>query len=77
MGANVTIKDRMVFVVGKRGLHGAEVDAHDLRGGAALILAGLGATGRTVVSNIGYVDRGYEKIEEKLNMIGANIKRID
>jgi len=76
MGANVTIKDRMVFVVGKRNLHGAEVVAHDLRGGAALILAGMSARGTTIVSNINYVDRGYECIEDKFNLIGANIKRI-
>lgn len=77
MGANVTIKDRMVFVVGKRCLHGAEVVSHDLRGGAALILAGLVAKGKTVISNINYVDRGYESIENKFNMLGANIKRIE
>ena len=77
MGANVTIKDRMVFVVGKRNLHGAEVVAHDLRGGAALILAGLSAHGTTIVSNINYVDRGYECLENKLNQLGANIKRIE
>ena len=77
MGANAIVKDRMVFVVGKRHLHGAEVVAHDLRGGAALILAGLGAVGKTIVSNIGYVDRGYESIEQKLSLLGANIKRIN
>ena len=76
MGANVTIKDRMVFVVGKRYLHGAEVVAHDLRGGASLILAGLAARGTTVVTNINYVDRGYECIEQKLAMLGANINRV-
>ncbi len=76
MGANVWIKGRMAFLVGKRFLHGAEVVAHDLRGGAALVLAGLVARGKTIVSNVKYVDRGYEKFEEKLNMLGADIKRI-
>ena len=76
MGANVTIKDRMVFVVGKRYLHGAEVVSHDLRGGASLVLAGLAARGTTVVRNIEYVDRGYENIENKLSLLGANIRRI-
>ena len=75
MGANVTIKDRMVFVVGKRNLHGAEVVSHDLRGGASLILAGLAAKGKTIIENINYVDRGYESIEEKLKILGANIER--
>jgi len=76
MGANVTIKDRLVFIVGKRNLHGAEVVAHDLRGGAALILAGLVAKGTTKVLNVNYVDRGYESFEDKLAELGANIKRI-
>ena len=77
MGANVTIKDRMVFVVGKRFLHGAEVVACDLRGGASLVLAGLSAKGTTIVSNINFIDRGYECFEDKLNILGANIKRIE
>lgn len=77
MGANVTIKDRMVFVVGKRNLHGAEVVSHDLRGGASLVLAGLVARGKTMVYNINYVDRGYAGLEDKLSMLGANIKRIE
>ena len=76
MGANVRVKDRMVFIVGKRNLHGAEVVAGDLRGGAALVLAGLAARGKTSISNINYVDRGYERLEEKLSILGADIKRI-
>ncbi|MBQ9790589.1 MAG: UDP-N-acetylglucosamine 1-carboxyvinyltransferase [Clostridia bacterium] len=75
MGANVWVKGRMVFIVGKRNLHGAEVSAGDLRGGAALVLAGLAARGTTIVSNAHFVDRGYENLDEKLLALGANIKR--
>ena len=51
--------------------------AHDLRAGAALIIAGLSATGVTVVNNAHFVDRGYEHIVEKLTALGADIKRIE
>jgi len=75
MGAKVTTKDRMAIVRGVKQLYGAEVVAQDLRGGAGLILAGLVAKGKTIVLNSGFVDRGYEKIEEKLSSVGANIVR--
>ena len=77
MGARVTIKDRMAIVRGVKRLYGAEVFAHDLRGCAGLILAGLVAKGETIVHNAWYVDRGYDKIEEKLSTLGAEIRRME
>lgn len=76
MGANIKLEGRIAVIEGKDMLSGAEVFATDLRAGAAMILAGLVATGETIIDNIKYIDRGYEKIEEKLNNMGADIKRI-
>lgn len=73
MGANVIIKDRMAIIKGVQGLKGAEVDAMDLRGGAALILAGLNAEGVTKVNNSFHVKRGYENFAQKLRAIGGDI----
>ena len=75
MGAKITIKDRTAFIEGVEHLYGANVIAPDLRGGAALVLAGLVAKGYTTISNIDLIDRGYYKLEEKLSGIGADIKR--
>ena len=55
---------------------GASVSATDLRAGAALIIAGLAAKGTTEISNIGYIDRGYEDVVEKITALGGNIKRV-
>ena len=77
MGANITIKDRTAIIEGTCELYGASVEASDLRGGIALVMAGLGASGYTTISNIELIDRGYYKIEEKLSSIGADIKRIN
>ena len=55
---------------------GAEVNATDLRAGAALVIAGLAAKGTTTIGNVKYIDRGYEKIEHKLRAIGADVKRV-
>ena len=76
MGANITVRDRMAIVRGVRKLEGAEVYARDLRGGAALVLAGLAASGKTTVHNIHHIDRGYERLDEKLNSLGADIIRV-
>ena len=74
MGADITLTDGMTFIArGINKLKGASVDAMDLRGGAALILAGLAAEGKTTVNNSHYVERGYEKIEDSLTAIGADI----
>ncbi len=75
MGADITAKSSQFFTIrGVKKLHGTIVKAEELRGGAALILAGLAAEGETVISNSIYIERGYEKIEEVLASIGANIK---
>ena len=76
MGADITVKDRLAVVRGVPMLYGADVDAFDLRGGAGLVLAGLGASGYTTVHNVEHIDRGYYHIEDDLTILGANIKRI-
>lgn len=77
MGANITQKDRTAIVRGVEKLSGAVVYAKDLRGGAALTIAGLGAEGMTAVENTEYIDRGYQRLDETLNLLGACIKRED
>ena len=73
MGAKITIEGRTAVIKGVRRLSGANVKATDLRGGAALILAGLIAKGKTTITNIEYILRGYENIDEKLRSLGAKI----
>ena len=75
MGASFKIfKDnRKAVIKGKTELHGAEVNATDLRGGAALVIAGLEAKGVTTIENIEYILRGYENFEVKLQQLGAKI----
>lgn len=75
MGANITINGRTAFVRGVENLYGAEVEASDLRGGAALVLAGLKADGITIVKNSHFIDRGYEDIVEELKSLNAKIYR--
>ena len=77
MGANIKLEGRLAVIKGVKKLIGANVCARDLRGGAALVLAGLAAEGETIISDIKHIDRGYEKIEEKLRQAGASIQRID
>ncbi|MEG1560010.1 MAG: UDP-N-acetylglucosamine 1-carboxyvinyltransferase [Clostridia bacterium] len=77
MGAEYTQKDRMAIIRGVKKLTGASLIAGDLRGGAALVLAGLVAEGETTIDNAELIDRGYERIDEQLRNIGANIRRID
>ena len=77
MGADIQISGKTAIVTGTDSLMGAIVTANDLRAGAALVIAGLAARGKTYVTNIHYVERGYEKIIEKLTAIGAQIRRID
>jgi UDP-N-acetylglucosamine 1-carboxyvinyltransferase len=76
LGANLTLEGRVAHTEGSSELYGAEVSATDLRAGAALVLAGLAAKGETVISNIGHLDRGYERFEEKFRSLGADIKRV-
>jgi len=77
MGADIEIVDpHRAFIFGKAPLWGVEIESWDIRAGASLIIAGLMAKGKTSISNIYQIDRGYEKIEERLQKIGAKIKRI-
>ena len=76
MGANIHVEGRSAVVKGVKRLTGAAVIAPDLRAGAALVLAGLAAEGKTVIEGVHYIDRGYERIEEKLSALGADITRI-
>ena len=77
MGANIMVNGKTAVIIGTEKLHGTEVCAHDLRAGAALIIAGLAAEGKTMVRNVHFVERGYENIVAKLTAIGAKITRID
>jgi UDP-N-acetylglucosamine 1-carboxyvinyltransferase len=79
MGADIILsRDGMNSIIsGVKKLKGADVESKDLRGGAALIIAGLAAEGKTIVKNSCYVQRGYEKIEEALSSLGADIKLVD
>jgi UDP-N-acetylglucosamine 1-carboxyvinyltransferase len=76
MGADVHVSGHHAVVRGVDGLMGAPVRAHDVSAGAALVIAGLAATGRTTVEDIIHIDRRYEKLEDKLSALGANIERV-
>lgn len=76
MGAEINVKDRIAIVRGVKKLYGAEVYSTDLRASASLVLAGLVAEGRTLVRDIHHLDRGYERLEEKLKKLGATIQRL-
>ena len=76
MGCDITVKGSNAFIRGVPSLNGAPVMATDLRASASLILAGLCAKGETIVDRIYHIDRGYERIEEKLSYLGANITRL-
>ena len=75
MGAKFTVQGKSAIVEGVESLYGAPVYVPDLRAGAALIIAGLAAKGKTEIYNLYHIDRGYENIEEKFRNLGANIKR--
>ena len=77
MGARIRIEGKTAFVDGVEKLHGATVCAHDLRAGAALVIAGLAAKGTTYVEHIHFIERGYEHLIRKLSDLGADIRRID
>jgi len=74
MGAKINLEGKIAIVKGVRKLSGATVEATDLRGGAAVVIAGLVAKGKTRVNNIEYILRGYENLDKKLNKIGAKIE---
>jgi len=77
LGADINVQGRAAIIRGVEKLKGAEVEARDLRGGAALIIAGLAAEGETRISGVGYIDRGYEKVEKVLSKVGAQIRRVE
>lgn len=77
LGARIKVEGRVAVVEGVKHLSGAEVQAADLRGGAALVVAGLAAEGVTQVQNVRYIDRGYESLEHTLTSLGARITRIN
>ena len=77
MGANIRIGGKTALVTGVEKLTGATVCAHDLRAGAALVIAGLAAEGTTYVEHIHFIERGYENLVEKLTALGASIRRIE
>lgn len=76
MGADITVRGRNAFVRGVPRLHGADVCAGDLRGGAALALAALSAEGLSTVTDLRFIDRGYAQFEYKLRAVGAHIRRV-
>ncbi|MBQ8396177.1 MAG: UDP-N-acetylglucosamine 1-carboxyvinyltransferase [Oscillospiraceae bacterium] len=76
MGAEITVEGTTALITGVSGLTGATVRASDLRAGAALVIAGMMASGTTVIENIYHIERGYENIEDKFRALGADIKRI-
>jgi UDP-N-acetylglucosamine 1-carboxyvinyltransferase len=76
MGANIRIEGNVAVCTGVDKLTAAPVMATDLRASASLVLAGLAAEGETLVDRIYHVDRGYERIEEKLRQLGAEIRRV-
>lgn len=75
MGANIRVEGRVAVVTGVKRLHGSTVQATDLRGGAALAVAALGAEGETVLTGLHHVDRGYERLEQDLCALGAQVIR--
>jgi UDP-N-acetylglucosamine 1-carboxyvinyltransferase len=76
MGANINVQGRSAIVRGNQKLSGAPVMATDLRASVSMVLAGLAAEGETLISRVYHLDRGYERLEEKLSACGANIERI-
>ncbi len=77
MGAKINVEGRVAVIEGISKLSGAPVCATDLRAGAAMVIAGLTAEGETTINNLTHIDRGYERLEEKLLSIGAKLKRIE
>ena len=77
MGANIRLEGNQAIVAGRKELTGAGVIASDLRASASLVLAALVARGETVIDRVYHIDRGYEKIEEKLAAVGARIQRVE
>ena len=78
MGARIIVCDpHRAVVTGPARLHGERLESPDIRAGMAMIIAALCAEGTSVIGNIGQIDRGYERIDERLRALGARIERID
>ena len=77
MGAKINIEGKTAIIKGVRKLYGTNVKATDLRGGAALVLAGIIAKGTTTIDNIEYILRGYEEFNKKLEQLGIEIEKRD
>lgn len=76
MGARITSQGKSAIFEGVDSLYGAPVYATDLRAGAALVIAGIAASGTTEIYNLKHIDRGYENIEDKFRKLGAKIQRV-
>ena len=76
MGADILVEGKVAVIEGVNRLYGVKTEAPDLRGGAGLVTAALAAEGISEISNIHYIDRGYEDIESVLSSLGADIKRV-
>lgn len=76
MGAGIYVHDKVAVVEGNQNITGATVEARDLRGGASLVVAGLGAEGTTTIQGVNHIDRGYEDLEVCLSNVGADIKKL-
>ena len=76
MGAKIQVDGKMAVITGVESLNSAPVKAVDLRAGAAMIIAGLMAEGKTEIEEIDHIDRGYENVVEKFTALGADIKRV-
>ncbi|MCD7775314.1 MAG: UDP-N-acetylglucosamine 1-carboxyvinyltransferase [Clostridiales bacterium] len=77
MGASIQIEGKAAIITGVPKLHGAPIRADDLRAGAAMLIAGMCAEGTTVIENIYHIERGYERVTEKLTALGADITKVD
>lgn len=77
LGADISIQGRTAIIRGTDKLKAAQLEARDLRGGAALVIGALSAEGTSSISGVGYIDRGYERMEKVLSSIGADIKRVE
>lgn len=75
MGAKICCQDNRVFVSGVRQLHGTGLKAEELRGGAALVIAGCAAEGRSVIKNRHFIERGYEDICQDMRLLGARCEK--
>ena len=76
MGAEVEVRGRDAMIRGVEAFHPATAEAEDLRGGAALVLAASAVKGEVSVRDIGFIERGYERLPEKLSSVGVDVKRL-